>query len=899
MIAEAVAFVRSLWSNLFRRGRVEEDLDDELRAYVDLLSAEYERSGMSRAEARRAALVTTGGVEQVKESARDAWVGNAIASYRREIAYAFRTLRRSPTFAVIAVATLALGIGGATAVFTVVKGSLLRPLPGVRDPGQLVTVERVMPTELVPEFSYADFVDLKARSTTLTGLAGYNGTSMALENASGSERAWVSYVTDDFFTVLGVRPALGRVFTAADARADLPERGQVAVLGHDIWQRRFGGDPRVVGSTFKLKGHVYTVIGVAPPGFVGGMARYPMELFIPFASGNRAAGPLSGTDLSSRRDGILRVIGRLAPGKRVEDVERELSATAARMAEQYATMKWRTVKVLPGAGMVSYDRDELSRIPRLLGMAVAMLLLIACANVASLSLVRAAARRRELATRLALGASHAALVRQVALEGTVLAVGAGFFGILFARVLVRSAALVHSVIPLDDIDLRTDPRVLAVAFAAAALTAVLVSLAPALQVSRVPPGAVLKEGGRGIARRSGQRLLVGVQVGASLVLLASATIVFGSFQRVLLGHESVDPKGLSFGVLDVGALMPDTTRQLAFLQSVLDGVSSNPEIAGAAITSGIPPMPWANHATVYRRGEEPAPNGPARENDSGARVEEYPVSGSFFDVMKIAIVRGRKFSAVDGPSSQRVVIVSRRLADQLWSGKEPVGELLSWPEGSKSTYRPLLVVGVAADTRDVTLSPVAPLAIYVPFTQHADANSRTLLVRGRGGTFPARRIRGLVEQVAPGVAVSAPRTLDDALRAQLEPQRIASTWIGAFGVLALLLASIGLYGVVAQGVVQRTRELAVRAALGSTPGGIVALVLGDGARVAALGALVGVLGAVGAVRVLGALFAGVGSVDLRNAPASVGLLALALFAATFLPARRAARLNPVDALRAD
>jgi predicted permease len=784
----------------------------------------------------------------VKESARDAWVGNAIAAYRREIAYAFRTLRRSPTFAIIAVATLALGIGGATAVFTVVKGSLLRPLPGARNPGELVTVERVMPTELVPELSYADFVDLEARSTTLTGLAGYNGTSMALENASGSERAWVSYVTDDFFTVLGVRPVLGRAFDEADFRADAPGRGQVAVLGHDIWQRRFGGDPRVVGSPFKLKGHVYTVVGVAPPGFVGGMARYPMELFIPFASGGRAAAPLSGTDLSSRRYGILRVIGRLAPGKRIEDAERELSATAARMAEQYATMKWRTVKVFPGAGMVSYDRDELSRIPRLLAMAVAMLLLIACANVASLSLVRAAARRRELATRLALGASRGALVRQVAIEGALLAVGAGLFGILFARVIVRSAALVHSVIPLDDIDLRTDPRVLAVAFAAAALTAVLVSLAPALQVSRVPPGAVLKEGGRGSARRrSGQRLLVGVQVGASLVLLASATIVFGSFQRVLVGHESVDPRGLSFGVLDAGALMPDTTRQLAFLQRVLDGVSANPEIAGAAITSGIPPMPWANHATVYRRGEEPVPNGPSREQDSGARAEEYPVSGSFFDVMKIAIVRGRKFSAADGPSSQRVVIVSRRLADQLWPDKEPVGQLLSFPEGSGPTYRPLLVVGVAADTRDVSLSPVPPLAVYVPFTQHADANSRTLLVRGRGGTFPARRIRGLVEQV----------------------------------------------------VVQRTRELAVRSALGSTPGGIVALVLGDGARVAALGALVGVLGAVGAVRVLGALFAGVGSVDLRNAPPSLGLLALALFAATYLPARRAARLNPVDALRAD
>jgi predicted permease len=855
---------------------------------------------MSRDAARRAAVVATGGVEHVKETARDAWMGNAIEVYRRETGYALRTLRRSPTFAVVAIATLAIGIGGATAVFTVVKGSLLRPLPGVGEPDHLITVERVLPTETVAEFSYPDFRDLQQRSTTLTALAGYNGTSMALVNATGSEREWVSYVTEDFFTVLGVRPSLGRFFGQAESRAGSPDAGQVAVLGYAIWQRRFAGAPSIIGSTITLDGHMFTVIGVAPKGFIGGMARYPMEVFIPFASGGRVSPVLYGLDPTSRRSGWLRVIGRLAPGRHAEDTERELSATAARLAEMNPSARWRTVKVFRGAGMAAYDREELGRIPRLLTMAVALLLLIACANVASLSLVRAAARRRELATHVALGAPRAALVRQVALEGILLAVGAGVLGVLLARVLVRSATLVRSVVPLSEMDLRTDPRVLAVAFAAAGLTAVLVSLAPALQVVRVPAAAVLKDGERGVVRRrSGQRLLVGVQVGASLVLLASAAIVFSAFRRVLTGHEELDPRGLAFAMLDVDASIQDTTRQLAFMRAILARASADPEVGGAAITSGVPPMPWASEVTVFRRGEEPSPNArDAREAGSGVRVSVYPVSGTFFDVMRVPLARGRTFAASDAEHSPPVVIVSRRLTQQLWPGQEAIGQLLSWPDGG-TRREPMRVIGVASDTRDVTLSGTVPLAIYVPFTQHAGGN-RTLLVRGRGGVpYRAIKVGELVASVDARVAVLGARTLHDALREQLEPQRTASAWIGAFGLIALLLASIGLYGVVAQGVVQRTRELAVRAALGATPRLLLTLVLGDGVRVATLGGIVGALGALGAVRVVGALFTGVGSVDLRGAPVGVAALGLAVLVATWLPARRAARLDPAVALRSD
>ncbi|MFN2565692.1 MAG: ADOP family duplicated permease, partial [Gemmatimonadaceae bacterium] len=798
--------------------------------------------------------------------------------------------------------TLALGIGGATAVFTVINASLLRPLPAVAEPERLVSVERVQtaPTRrTIAEFSYPDYRDLREHSTTLTGLAGYNGTSMALEDAAGSARAWVSYVSDNFFAVLGVRPAAGRLFGTADAGAPGAEATQVVVLGHALWQRRFGGAPSAVGSTLKLDGHVFTIVGVAPPGFIGAMAQHPMELFIPIVVGGRASSVAYGLDLSSRRGGWLRLVGRLAPGKSVEYAQRDLAGIAARLAAAYPTNRGRTVWVQPGAGMTAEERAELSRVPRLLAMAVALLLLIACGNVAGLSLVRAAARRRELATRLALGASRAVLVRQVAFEGAVLAAGAGLLGIVVAQLLVRSAVLVRSVVPMSDLDLGMDPRVLAVALAASALTAILVSLWPAVQLFRVAPGAVLKDGGGAIRRRSGQRVLVGAQVAASLVLLAAAATVFSTFRRILVTHGGLDPRGLTYAMLQVERAAQDTAGELAFYRAVLAQAASEPTVAAAALTSSVPPFPWSMRGAVFRHGEELPPGAlVGRELELGLRVNVVLVSQDFFGTMRIPVVHGRAFVASDDERAPPVAIVSRRLAGELWPGQDPVGRLLAWPSVEGPPRPPLRVVGVVADTRDVTLTS-APLAMYVPFAQHP-RGSLILAVRGREGSrVPASTLRRLVADVNPSVVVLGGKTLLEELRDELRPQRTASVWIGVFGAIALLLASIGLYGVVAQGVLQRRRELAVRSALGASPAGILATVLGDGMRLAAFGGVVGSLGALAGFRVLRSLVTGVQAVDMGPAVVAAAVLAIAMLAAAYLPARRAARLNPADALRSD
>lgn len=898
MSTRAIVWLRSLWSNLVRRDDVNAALDDEIRTYVDLLAGDYEKNGMSPADARRAALVATGGIDQVKDATRDAWAGGAVVEVRREFGYAMRTLRRSPGFLAVAIATLAIGIGGATAVFTVIKGSLLRPLPAVPDPGRLVSIVGVQRNRIVDDYSYAEYDDLRGASTALTGIAAYNGTSYALGEADNPTRVWVSFVSNNFFDVLGVRPILGRMF---DSTTSATVDGDVIVIGHALWQSQFAGSPNVIGSILKLDGVPFTIVGVAPPGFIGAMALHRMELWMPVATREKQVPRLlAGLSLTSRRDMMFWLVGRLAPGRTIDDAQRELDGVASQLAAAYPeTNAERGVRVLSGAGMTPEERADLARVPRLIAMAVVVLLLIACGNVAGLFLVRASARRREHATRLALGASRAALVRQVALEGVLIAMFAGVLGVALASLLVRSATLVSGIVSMRGVDLTMDRRVLAVAVLAASVTAILVSLAPALQISRVSPSAVLKDGG-GAGRRSRvQRVLVGTQVGASLVLLYAAGILFGAFERVLSTQDRHEPESLVDITPRTRGL--DTATLLDLQRRVVERLAAEPSIGDVALASTILPFQWSAGTRVYRRGEEPPP-GPLSQAqiDAALRVTFVEVSPTYFETMRVALVGGRGFDPTDRFGATPVAIVSRALADALWPGREPIGQFVAWPPLDGPARAPLLVVGVAEDVARMLDNTQRPIpAIFVPLTQRV-VQSPALLVRGRNGAPPdLELLRQIISEVDSRIVVLGGRTLASRLDEHLRPQRMASAWVAAFGVIALLLAGIGVYGVVAQGVLQRTREFAIRCALGATPERVLASVIGDGMRMAVVGALVGVLAAAAAYRVVQSLFVGVHAVDVKAIALVAGVLTLAMIVATYLPARRAALLNPSDALRSD
>ena len=893
--------LRSLWSNLVRRDRVERALDEELESYVDMLADEHVRAGMSRDAARRQALIDAGGVTQVKEATREAWVGDGLAGVARDVRYAARTLRRSPGFFAMATLILAIGIGGATAVFTVIKGSLLRPLPAVPEPDRLVTVERVQNGTVIGDFSYADYRDFRTRTTALSGLAGFDGMSAPFTTVTSTEREWVSFVTDDFFTVLGVRQAAGRFFTAADSLGAGPDAARVIVISHALWQRRFGGAASAIGAPMTLDGHAFTVIGVAPPRFIGGMATHTMDAWIPITVGTHRSPVFATHNFDSRRGGMVRLVGRLAPGRTVDDAAADLSATASWLAATYPSNRGRTVRVWPGAGMTTEEREMASRVPRLLTVAVALLLLIACGNVASLSLIRMSARRREMATRVALGASRSRLVRQVVMEGAAIAATAAALGIVFAVLLVCSAALVQTVIVMDDIDLTLDLRVLGVAVVSSTLTAALISVPPAAHAVRLPPGAVLRDGaGAGRRRSPVQRALVSLQVGASLVLLVAAATLYATFNRVMAGHASVEPGAILASSLQAPRSANDPAKQVAFFDAVLRNAGSEVKIARAAVTSTVPPFDWASRATVFRRGEEPTRAAlVGRELELGLRVSIVNVSATFFDVMRIPFLSGRNFGASDVRGAEPVVIINRRLASALWPTRDATGQVIAWPSVEGPERPPLRVIGVVGDTRDVGLSDSPSPAMYVPFAQQP-RQSLMLITRARSGADVSfEDVKRVVAATDPAATVVGGRTLLDRLADEVRPQQRASAWIAVFGVIALVIASMGLYGIVAQYVQQRTRELAVRSALGASPRTILATVLGDAVRPAFYGAVLGVAASLAAIPVLQSLFTGVRPVDSRLSVIALGALAAALLGAAWLPAHRAARLSPAAALRSD
>lgn len=494
--------------------------------------------------------------------------------------------------------------------------------------------------------------------------------------------------------------------------------------------------------------------------------------------------------------------------------------------------------------------------------------------------------------------------RLTAAQGPVLATVGMLLGVRLAQLLVRSQTIVSTIAGIPTrvgLDVTLDRRVLILALGVSAFTALVVSIAPVLQVMHVSPGAVLKDGAAGAVRRRslGQRALVVVQVAAALVLLASSGVVYNAFRRVLAMDLGFDNRGLTVASADYWEPRLDSAGAIAYQREWLRRAAEEPGIAAVAVASVIPPAAWARALWVFRGGEEPPPG--TRLGDSpagGMRTYMNIVSPGFFDVMKLPITMGRGFLESDDDRGEPVIVVSRRLAAIAWPNENPLGKMLSLPAKQGKRRPAMRVVGVVSDVRFASIFDDAPPVAYMPAAQHPGENI-IFAVRSRdGGVVPDATIRRIGAATDARVPMYT-NVITDKIDEQLGPQRVASAWIGVFGVVALVLAATGLYGVVAQGVLLRMRELAVRSALGATPGGLVSLVIGDGMRIAGVGAVVGVVAAAAALELLQSQFDGVTLGDARGAVAAVGVVCVAMLAACWAPARRAGRLNPGDALRCD
>jgi predicted permease len=800
----------------------------------------------------------------------------------QDLRYAIRTMLNKPGFTLIAVVTLALGIGGSTAIFTVVDAALLRGLP-YKSPDRLYHLWESTPQKEFAqrEFSYPDFQDYQ-QNQSLEGLAAYTGGGGILSGRGEPERVFAPGATANFFSVLGVEPILGRTFQPGE---DKPGATRAVVLTYGMWQRRFGADPGIIGQSLTFNGDPYTVVGVLPASFQ--FALRQADLWRPYQP--------TPTQLSRRGMHGTNLIGRLKPGVTAAQAQSELSVITKRIEQENMQSHAGTaLKLVPLQEQVV---GQVKPILLVLLAAVGFVLLIACANVASLLLTRSLSRQKEVAIRSALGASRWRVVRQLLTESLLLSLTGGLAGLLVAYWGISGLVAVlpdSQIVALPFLrTLHIDSGILAFSFGLSLLTGIVFGLAPALQSSRPDLNEVLKEGGRNTAGGAGHRLrsaLVMTEIALAVVLLIGAGLMMKSLLHLLQANVGFNPdKLLTMTVVPPAAKYTEVNRQIEFFDQLRERVKSLPGVTGTG-TVNILPLQSGNTTRVNVEGDPIPPAG--QETEANTRI----VDETYFQTLGVPLAAGRMFDERDKPDAPPVVIIGKTFADRMFAGRDPIGRRFVY---AGAAAPPMTIIGVVGDVKIGGLDDAIRPVIYYPFRQNSNAGTNLVVRTTNDPTALAAAIRDEARTLEPDVAIFNVNGMEQLISNSPAAfmRRFPALLISIFAGIALLLASIGIYGVVSYSVSQQTHYIGIRMALGAQASDILKMVLKQGLTLALGGMALGVVAAFGLTRLLQSLLFEVRATDIGTFGLVLGTLFVVALLACYIPARRATKVDPLVALR--
>ena len=885
-------FVR--FGGLFGKQRRDRELAAELESHLQLHIEENMRAGMPPEEARRHALIQLGGLEQTKESYRDRRGLPWLESLAQDIRFGLRMLAKSPGVTIVIVVTLALGIGANTAIFGIVNGFLLRPLP-VRDPEQIAVLAIQQKDSPVGSsgFAYPEFVDFREQAKTFSDVFAIVLSNVQLAFKGESEQCFANYVSRGFFTALGVTPATGRLFLPNEG--ETPGEPLIAVLGYSYWQKRFHGDAGVVGQQIEINGKAATIVGVVPRRFQGMYSIAEMDLYLPLSAITTEEDPnLFWNNRDQRR---MLAFGRLKPGISLRQAQDSLDVIAARLAAQYpATDKWFTVRAVPEklSRPIPYANNAFVAFSGLFMVLAAFVLLLACMNVENILLACGASRQHEMATRAALGAGRARLICQMLTESVLLSTLGGAAGLvlgMWVDHLTSSLRLPN--IPLH-VDTTFDWRLFGFAVGCALATGVIVGLFPALQASAANLNSVLHEGGQrssfGLGHAGARNFLVIAQVAGSFALLIAAGLFVRSLQSVQSFHLGFNPDHVLNVIMDPHEAGYDEARTSAFYREIESRVRALPGVESASLASYVPMGGFPSKASIFVQGRTIPPG------QHAPLVLLNRVDPPYFDTMHVALFRGRAFLDSDNETAPPVAIVNQTMAADFWPHEDPIGKYFRMNNDSTP---PIEVVGVTGDGKYQTVNEDAQPFFYLPLAQ-SFASKRALQIRTLVPPESlAGPVREQISELAPNLSIMDIETMSQSLNGALGflVFRLAAIFAAVLGMIGLILGVVGVYGVVSFTASQRTREIGIRLALGATSRDILRLVWKQGIRLVIVGVAVGAIAAWSLTRAMTHMLAGISPGDPVTYIAVTILMAAVGLLACWIPARRAMRVDPMVALR--